>query len=80
MAHPCNSRNPKAKWEDASSEPARASGRDSKTEAFVIYCYVIPRAFCLRHFVSKLFFTDLDQIWAICFNENNNKLPRLGTL
>lgn len=56
MAHPCNSRNPQAKWEDASSEPARASGRDSKTEAFVIYCYVIPRAFCLRHFVSKLFF------------------------
>lgn len=54
MAHPCNSRNPQAKWEDASSEPARASGRDSKTEAFVIYCYVIPRFFCLRRFVSKL--------------------------
>lgn len=37
MARPCNPRSPEAEWEDVSSEPARASSRDSETEAFVIY-------------------------------------------
>lgn len=61
MAHPCNPRSPQAEWEDVSSEPARASSRDSETDGLVIYGYVIPRhvipssAFCLRHFVSKPF-------------------------